>query len=225
MFVLGGVIIDRAYARNIIAPAMQAFKIKHFGSGDVILHTVEMGKGQGVYSFLADPVKRTSFYADLNTMLDRLVYKVVACVIKKPELVKEYGANAVDPYHYSLEILVERFCLELGAQADSGFICAEQRNPGLDKALIEAWEEVRTNSIGTGYTSSKSIDEQIIGLDLKNKKLNLAGMQLADLVITPIGRHVVGMQAKTNEVQWTIVEKKLRRVGAEYMGKGLIIKP
>jgi hypothetical protein len=50
-------------------------------------------------------------------------------------------------------------------------------------------------------------------------------MQLSDVVITPIGRHVAGMPPKPNEVQWTVVERKLRRVGGTYWGSGLVILP
>ncbi len=45
VFVLGGVIVERAYARRVIAPAFADFKLRHFGRTDVILHTVEMGRG------------------------------------------------------------------------------------------------------------------------------------------------------------------------------------
>lgn len=73
--------------------------------------------------------------------------------------------------------------------------------------------------------TSQDIDARIVGLDLKDKKPNLAGMQLADLVITPIGRQVAQMPAKAEALQWEVVERKLRRVGGAYMGKGLIIRP
>ena len=225
VFVLGGVIIDRAYLRNVVKPRMRQFKLDHFGWDDIVLHTVDMSKGRGNYSFLADPTLRASFYADLNTMLQELEYQVVACVIRKDAHLNQYGTHAADPYHYSLEILVERFCMALGNQLDSGYIIAEKRNPGLDRELLAAWGNLLTNNIGTSYMSSQKIDERIIGLELKDKKPNLVGMQLADLVVTPIGRHIAGVPPKTNEVHWSVVESKLRRVGGSYWGKGLVVRP
>src|SRR5688572_44275 len=82
VFVLGGVIVDRAYVRNTIEPEMQQFKLKHFGRTDVILHTVDMGKGRGEYAFLANPTKRAAFYTELNALLQRWDYKVIACVFE-----------------------------------------------------------------------------------------------------------------------------------------------
>lgn len=223
VFVLGGAIIERSYIRQVIEPELRQFKMAHFGREDVILHTVDMSKGRGDYAFLADPLRRTTFYSELNGMLRRLDYQVVACVVKKPEHVLRYGANAADPYHTSLKYLVERFCLELGQEDDSGFICAEKRNSGLDTGLINVWSELLRS--GTEHVTSKEIDAKIVGLDLKDKRPNLAGMQLADLVITPIGRHIAGKPHKLHEVHWTVVESKLRRVNGTYEGPGLIIRP
>ena len=225
IFVLGGVIVDRAYLRNVITPAIREFKLRHFGREDVVLHTVDMGRGRGDYAFLADEGLRAYFYADLNLLLLELEFKVVACVIRKDAHVERYGTHAADPYMYSLHILVERFCKELGTQTDGGFICAEKRNPGLDRDLMAAWERLVGGVIGTGYAFSKEIDEKIVGFDLKDKKPNLVGLQLADLVVTPVGRHIAGRPSKADEVQWTVVESKLRRVEGSYWGRGLIIRP
>ena len=44
----------------------------------------------------------------------KLEYQVIACVIKKEEHLTRYGLAALDPYILSLDILVERFCMEIG---------------------------------------------------------------------------------------------------------------
>ena len=223
VFVLGGVIADRAYVRNVIEPAMREFKLIHFGREDVILHTVEMTNGIGDYAFLSDPTRRARFYADLNDLLDGWDYKIVACAVRKPELVAQFGIAADDPYMFSLHVLVERFCDALGDEFDAGFVCAEKRGSSLDRDLLQAWERVRTRGINA--LSANAVDSRIVGLDLRDKRANLAGMQLADLVVTPIGRRLVGTSPKPNRVQWAVVERKLRRVGGDYSGHGLVIRP
>jgi hypothetical protein len=226
VFVLGGVIVDRAHLRNTIEPELQQFKMKHFGRTDVILHTVAMGKGRGDYAFLADPTNRATFYMDLNAVLLRWDYQVVACVFELPRYVAQFTSTTpADPYRHGLEILIERFCEELGEELDAGFVCAEKRNPGLDRELMDAWQELRTNAAGTGSARSQEIDSKIIDLSLKDKRLNMAGLQLADMVVTPPGRHVAGRPPNPNQVQWTVVEKKLRRVEGAYIGAGLTILP
>ena len=222
IFALGGVIIDRPYVRDVVEPQMTAFKRHYFGHENIILHTVDMTDGTGDYAFLSDPVVRASFYADLNALVQNWEYTVVCCVIEKQRYVATY-TDPVDPYHYSLGILVDRFCSELGDELDRGFICAEKRGNPLDRDLMLAWERIRTS--GTDTASAKMIDDRIVGLDLRDKKPNLAGLQLADLVVTPIGRYVAGTPPKPNRVQWTVVESKLHRRGANYMESGLVILP
>lgn len=222
---LGGVIVDRAYLREVIDPTMRRFKLKHFGREDVILHSVEMGRGGGAYAFLDDERRRTLFYTELNTVLRELDYKVVAYVMRKDAYVEQYGTDAADPYASGLAILIDRFCWELGDELDAGFGCAEKRNPGLDRELMAAWEALRTNGAGTDFAPSRRIEERIVGLELRDKKPNLAGLQLADLVITPIGRHVAGKATKADQVRWTVVESKLRRDRGSYDGAGLVIRP
>lgn len=222
IFALGGVIVDRAYVRDVIEPQMAAFKRKYIGNKTIILHTVDMNDGTGDYAFLSDPVVRASFYADLNALVQNWEYTVVCCVIDKRRYVAKY-ADPADLYHYSLVVLVERFCWELGTELDTGFICAEKRGNPFDRDLMLAWERIRTS--GTAYASAKRIDDRIVGLDLRDKKPNLAGLQLADLVVTPIGRHVAGTPPKPNRVQWEVVESKMRRVGKSNIGSGLVILP
>lgn len=224
VFVIGGVIADRAYVREVIGPEMRAFKQRHFGREDIVLHTVDMGKGRGDYGFLADSGKRAAFYGELNALLGKWDYKVVACVFEKNRFAKVYTSPA-DLYHYGLEILIERFCLELGDLVNAGHIYAEKRNPGLDRDLLQAWDDLKENEFGTGYMTSEAIDQKIIGLELREKKPHYYGLQLADLVITPVGRHLAGHAPNPNQVQWSIVEGKLRKYRESYKGAGLIVRP
>lgn len=224
IFALGGVIVDRKYVREVIGPEMRAFKQRHFEREDIVLHTVEMGKARGDYGFLQNPLNRDRFYTELNDLLSQWDYKVVVCTLHKQRFVQKYS-NPADPYHYSLEILIDRFCLDLSTATDEGFICAEMRNPGVDKELMRAWEKLKTEGWGTGYTRSKTIEEKIVGFELQDKNPHLYGLQLADLVVTPAARHVAGQPPKPHQVQWSVVENKLRRVGGTYRGMGLITRP
>jgi hypothetical protein len=70
---------------------------------------------------------------------------------------------------------------------------------------------------------AKQIEERIVGLNLRAKRDNLAGLQLADLVVSPIGRHVLG---KADKEDWTIVQEKFRRSPAgKIEGFGLVVLP
>ncbi|HEU4740672.1 MAG TPA: DUF3800 domain-containing protein, partial [Meiothermus sp.] len=63
---------------------------------------------------------------------------------------------------------------------------------------------------------------RIAGLNIHQKSENIAGLQLADLVVSPIGRYVLG---KNIHRDFEIVESKFRRHQGSYEGAGLVVLP
>ena len=82
VFVLGGVIVDRAYARTVIAPRLRELKEEFFDQEDISLHTLDIIRARNGFEILKDRVVREQFYAALNTLMRELDYMVVACAIK-----------------------------------------------------------------------------------------------------------------------------------------------
>lgn len=223
VFALAGVVVDRAYARAVMEPQLRDFKIQNLGDDEIILHTTDMHRLKNGFEPLADPTFRLSFYNALNELIDSWDFKIIACGIKLNDHIARYGRNAHDPYHYSLNVVVERFCKELEDTPDEGFICAEMRNPGLDRDLKAAWNQICRD--GTDFATAAEIDEKIVHFTLKDKKPNIAGMQLADLVATPIGRGVLRLPTKPDEVSRQVVKNKFRRVGGQHRGYGIVELP
>ena len=221
VFVLGGVIVDQDYADGPLTDALNDFKREIFGRTDIVLHTADIVRRRGAFEMLKDDELRESFYRRLNHMMGDLSYAVVACAIQKNEHVERYGSAAMNPYMLSLEVLVERFCYEIGSESGSGSVVAERRSPVLDRILEVAWENLKAQ--GTRFLRPRTVSARIVGLDLQPKQENVAGLQLADLVVSPIARHLIG---KDDKGDWSIVESKLRR-GAQGQidGYGLVVMP
>ncbi len=169
---------------------------------------------------MKDATYRRDFYARLNGLMRALDYKVVACAIRKDAHLARYGLAAADPYMLSLDILVERFSFEIGSRGNGGLMIAESRNPTLDNELELAWLNLKIQ--GTSYLSASTITRRVTGLNIRDKRENIAGLQLADLVVSPIGRFVIGKQVKDD---FRILETKLRRRGGRYEGAGLVVLP
>lgn len=221
LFVLGGVILDARYAEGALEDCLRDFKRRLFGRDDLILHTADITRNRNGFERLKEPSFREQFYRELNALLLSLQFQVVACVIRKNEHLARYGVAALDPYMLSLDVLVERFCLEIGNTSGGGVIVAERRDPTLDRELDIAWLNLKVQ--GTRFIKAKDIDHRIVGLNLRAKSANLAGLQLADLVLTPIGRKVLG---KTVKEDYRVVEEKFRRSSSGRIeGYGLVVLP
>ena len=221
MFVLGGVVMDKDYADGPLVQALNEFKREMFGHTDIVLHTADIVRNRNGFEALKDTSFRDRFYERLNALMRTLRYSVVACAIRKEEHLRRYGVAALDPYILSLDILVERFCFEIGRVSNGGVIVAENRDSTLDRQLELAWLNLKIQ--GTYYLRANVIEDRIFALNLRSKEDNIAGLQLADLVVTPIGRHILGKPPKED---WRIIRGKFfRNPRGRLEGHGLVTLP
>ena len=221
VFVLGGIIVDKNYALGDMERQVRQFKQQWLGRTDIPLHTADMTRNKNGYERLKEAAFRRNFYGALNLLMESLEYQVVACVIRKEDHLQKYDIGALDPYFLSLEVLAERLCFEVGNREHGGHIVAESREPTLDRQLEVAWLNLKVQ--GTRFLKPVQLNRRIDGLTLRSKKHCIAGLELADLVVSPIGRHVMGKESKED---FRIVEKKFRRDRrGNYLGPGLVVLP
>jgi hypothetical protein len=220
VFVLGGIVVDRAYYLEVVEPSIHELTERFFDLPTPILHTSDIIRGKNGFELLSDVVVRNAFYEALNSVMRNLEYTVIACAIRKREFVDQLGVQAIDPYALSLERLVERFCDEIGDVESGGLILAERRRPDLDRELDLTWRMMCER--GTAFIDAKRLNTRIVDLSLKDKRLNIAGLQLADLVVSPIGRMMLGKPLRED---WGIVRGKIRHRRGGFEGSDLIILP
>lgn len=213
--------MDLDYAKGSATELINTFKRDLFGSEEIHLHTSDITRNRNGFERLKEPEFRKVFYERLNALMQTLDFEVISCVVKKEEHLQRYGLAALDPYMLSLDILVERFCMAIGEEEDGGLIVAEKRGTTLDRQLEIAWLNLKVQ--GTRFMQASQIEKRIQSLILRDKKANIAGLQLADLVVTPIGRKV--LQKKVKE-DYRIVESKMRRSPhGRIEGYGLVVLP
>ncbi len=221
VFVLTGVLIEEDCHNTTLTDELKNFKIELFGDENIILHTADITRNKNGFERLKETEFRNNFYEKSNNLLSRIDFKVIAAAIKKKEYKHRYGIRAIDPYLFCLEVLIERFVYELRETHSKGFVIAEARNSLLDNQLEIAY--LNTKISGTRFIRSKEIKENIEGFFIRKKEENIAGLQIADLAATPIGRYIIGKKVKKD---FEIVESKFRKnSNGKYRGYGLVIIP
>lgn len=223
IFVLGGCIISLDYHEKTLTPKLKEYKKSLFGRDDFILHTADIYRQKEIFVKLKDKEFRSLFYSATNKFVDSLDFKVLACGIKKDDHLKKYGLGALDPYMLSIKILLERFVFEIKrAGGTPGYIVAESRDETLNNQLRLAWMDFRTS--GTEFISASEVRKYITDLHIREKKKNISGLQLADLIVSPVGRFLLGKNAKQD---WKVIEKKFCKnpVNNKYKGYGLVKLP
>lgn len=226
VFVLCGVIMDEEYHKAVVTPRLNEFVFDLFGRKGVVLHTLEFTRNQKMFGSMASEEFRQKFFDGLELLIRDLDFKIVACVVRKQDHLARYGLNAFDPYMLSLSILVERFIFECGNAG--GLIVAESRGDTLNNALELAFLDLKIR--GTAFISATKIRQRVHGLSIRDKKEGIAGLQLADIVASPIGRHCIGKRTYPTHCDdgdfYRCVEKRFRRApDGNYSGMGLVVLP
>jgi hypothetical protein len=82
IFVLCGVIFDLEYHDTVVVDEMKKFKLQLFKRDDLVLHTLDFTRNQRGFEQMSDQGFRQLFVRELEALIERLNFKIVACVIR-----------------------------------------------------------------------------------------------------------------------------------------------
>ena len=215
VFVLAFCIIQkRAYIEQL-TPAIQAFKLKHFGHDNVVLHEREIRKDIGDFAFLKSRTRKEQFLDELTDLVAATPFTLVCTVIRKVLLKTRY-AKPENPYHMALGFGLERVSYYLKSQevgASVTHFIVERRGRKEDAELELEFRRVCDGGNYTGQRLS-------FAMSFVHKQANSPGLQLADLVARPVGVKVL-RPAQSNRAFQVLEEKLYRNVQGKWDGWGL----
>lgn len=204
MFVLAFCMFSKEDYISRATPVLQRFKFKHFGHDQVVLHEHDIRKSKGPFARFRDRTLRGPFLQDVTALVQEVPMTVVACCIRKNAFLERRGVRA-NPYHVAMEFGLERIFFDLQGRGQRGrktHVVFETRGKREDAELELEFRRVLDQSTCDGLADSLEIV-------FSDKKDNAPGLQLADLIARPIGRHVLDPQA--SNPPYDTIEPKLRR--------------
>ena len=196
-FVLAAVIVRESEDKEI-DKRMKCWKEAKLGSAHKILHEPDIRKLRGPFSFKGDKVKALDACESLRHFITTLDFTTVACVMNRPAYRAEFGEAALDeslpehPYLVTLNFLAERLAMALERDYGGGRarLVAESRGP-LEDAMLQ-YEFAALHIDGTSYVSVAWFRQAFApGIEFRDKKDNISGLQLADLAARPCGDKVL----------------------------------
>jgi hypothetical protein len=196
---LTGVLIRRDHERNLIRPEMHAFKLWHLGAAWPILHRSDILNATKGFEALADDEKRNAFNCDLQKHLTKWRYKVWSVCIDKKAHRDKYKAWHHEPYHYCLEVLLERVATFLNRFEHQADVIVEARNKKPDRQLKECYGRIYVN--GTEFADASKYQTVFTNRELKiaPKDGNIAGLQIADLIAHPSRSEIMADNGVLND--------------------------
>lgn len=234
-----GVIMEIKSHDEILTPAIDALKVKYFGSTNIVLHRREIISAEGPFSCLSDDKVRDAFNAELLCIIRDTPYRVVSTVIDKHKLVSKYGEeNTYDPYALALEILMQRYhywmksvTVKYGTRF--GDILIEARGKGEDRITRKTYTDIYN---GNGFYHLQKADRYYSSseIKLKPKSANIAGLQFVDLIAHPSRRYILskhGLSSSLKDSSYeqkivdVLIRNKFRRSNGRIDGIGSVLFP
>lgn len=216
VFLLCGVITESSEYENI-KHTFNVIKDRFWKNKLVIFHSRDIRKCDKEFSVLFDLDLKKEFYDKLNHCITNCDYHIIASAIQKATYIMKYGKLSNDVYELALSFVIERtvFYLDgLGNFEKEVEILIEKRGKKEDKKLEEHFQ--RLMSRGTSYVSSERLKSLKMKFIFKDKKENINGLQLADLLAYPIARYV--MEPKRANPAFEILKSKFYVNGGKRYG-------
>jgi hypothetical protein len=186
---LTGIIISHDITRRFAGPELDRIKREVFDDLDpdtpIILHRKEIMQKKYPFTALKRAEKEEQFNSEVLNFLQRLPFIAITVVIDKKEFLQRYTVWRQDPYHYCMEILVERYVQWLDRRNFKGDIVAEARGSNENKRLCSAVRHFYDR--GTGYVGQDMVQARLTSkhLKIKHKQENVTGLQVSDLIAHP----------------------------------------
>lgn len=218
---LTGVAMKVTDARDDLAPKFNWIKkhvFDHDADDPLIFHRTDIVQRKRAFGALNDDAKRDLFDRSIFRAMLTTPYTVITALIDKQGMMNQPHWQNQHPYHFLMEILVEKFTQFLERQKDIGDIMPEGRKGKKDAALQAAYADVLRK--GTYYVPAARIQARVISpiLKIRYKPNNISGLQLCDLLAHPSHmhlrdrmRHAVVLGEFCAQVRDLLVEKKYDR--------------
>jgi len=202
-----------------LVPDLLTFKHRWFGHEATVLHAHEIRKAEGEFKFLFKREVREAFMDGINAMMTRAPFTLIASAIHKQRLAGRYHAPE-NPYSLALGFCLERcyrMLKDLGQDDRLTHVIVEARGKKEDLELEAVFRRICDGSNALSHP---------LPFDIKfvDKKMNLAGLQIADFVCQPIARHLLN-PAQPNRAFEIIQEKFRKGNNGKYKGYGLKVFP
>lgn len=221
IFVLAFCVFHKRHYSEVISPALQKFKFRHFGHDIVVLHERDIRKEAGDFNIFRSVAAHRRFLDELTTIVDESNFILIACVIDKNALQTQGSATGDNPYHYALRYGLEQldgFIAEKDQTCRQTHVVVECRGKREDAELELEFRRICAGDNALGR-------ELPFSIKFASKQINSSGLQLSDLVARPIGMHT--LRPDQSNRAFDVLKKKFycaggrAQVGKTYEGIGL----
>ena len=181
---LTGFIISEKSNIDVLQPRL--LELKRIIANDPdelpILHREDIVNKRGAFSKLNNVEIEKQFNEILMSLIKDMDYAICAVVLDKKTHLDRYQKSAFHPYHYCMNVLLERYTFYLQEKGFKGDVLAEARGKKEDQSLKEEYK--RFYEGGTYFCRPSTIQQFLTSKEIKIKPKTkmFVGLEFADLL-------------------------------------------
>jgi hypothetical protein len=140
---LTGIAMRVDHARDYLEPALNRIKaeiFRHDPDSPVIFHRKDILGRKGPFGVLVDANLRERFNNKIENIFWNCEYTVFTTLIDKQWMVRQKHWKKSHPYHYLMEMMIERYVFFLERENEIGDIMPEARQGKKDELLQLAFQ-------------------------------------------------------------------------------------
>jgi len=193
VFVLVGLLVGESYYARTLVPRTKQLKRHHLGTTDVPLHSRDIRRFQGPFTFLkTSPERKNAFHKAIGDLFLKSRIRIYAVAIDKKRL-REQSLVPLNPYDVSLSQLLSVVCgpprIVGPSRPSISRIIAESR--GRKEELQREYQGFRQR--GLHSYGSPDVQRRLpttvqnlfpLRVDFARKSDLVAGLELSDLAAT-----------------------------------------
>jgi len=216
-----GCIFEREHDYVEMAQKMLAIKKTFWPDQDpdkpIIFHREDMVRKRPPFHILGDPNTQKNFDAAMLDLLAASRYSVINVTIDKQSHQKRYKYPE-HPYHYCLQVMLERYAFWLTENSTEGDVMGESRgleDLELKKEYRSIWQDGTMQKPDPALFQTRLTSKEI---KIKPKSSNIPGLQIADLLAYPLREKLLfdkrirnNYTGKFNETVYKSVAEKIRK--------------
>lgn len=215
VFLLCGVLASEENY-ELILQKINTLKESIWNHKKVIFHSRDIRKCEKEFQVLFDLELKKKFYGEINKIVAESDYTIIASAIEKNRFIEQFGKLQDDVYEVALSFVIELvglILLRTDPEAELAIVI-EKRGTKEDKQLDDHFQ--RLCGKGTAKLSPEDLHKLSPTFTFRNKKENINGLQLTDLVAYPIARYVI--EPDRANPSFEVLESKIYRTDEDLDG-------
>ncbi|MDI9314101.1 MAG: hypothetical protein QM529_05470 [Hydrotalea sp.] len=188
-----GVIIAKEYYENTLSPKLEIIRELFTDDRDdmPIFHYTDVVRHKKHFEKLNDKIIEKQFNQMYLDFLCDAEISLIAVVIDKEKHRSTYQNLASHPYHYCLDVLLERYIRCLKENNGYGDIMIEARGNNEDNPLKESFNNFFNH--GTKYCSVDEIRRNLTAREIKIRRKfhRIIGLEISDMLVNPMRKFIL----------------------------------